>query len=118
MFTGNVGGTYQLGDPLVTVPGARATRFHLSTRKLTAHVPDTVAMLNNAACLSGAWQQDQERDIKQPGCLFMPCVSTCPTENDLLLLDGRELFLGDRSQDLCKAEVQANARNANALSRQ
>lgn len=61
----------------------------------------SAGMLSGAQCGAAAWSIDERQDVSDNGCLFLPSVTACPAEYDLLALTGDELRFGLRMANLC-----------------
>ena len=106
----DLGGDYALDTS--SVPGARGVNFHVTSRQLTAFAPDLAGAFTQAHCGAGAWTPGAQQDIAG-GCAVIGYgpLSDCPTQYDLVKLDGGRLFLGVRQNDVdaCKAADRPNA---------
>jgi len=99
-FTAEIAGPYALGKPSAKVPGATEGEFLIASRKLTPASPDAAQMLSNA-CGGLDWEAGKAKDILKDGCknLGMHPAATCKGENDLVKVDGKDLFFGQRPAD-------------------
>jgi hypothetical protein len=102
----DLGGDYTLDS--TTVPGARGVDFHVASRALTAYAPDMANAFGQAHCGAAPWTPGATQDITAAGCAVIGygALDACPTQYDLVKLDGARLFLGVRQNDVdaCKAE--------------
>jgi hypothetical protein len=98
------GGPFHVGKSSTAVAGAYEVDYDFAYRKVTPMSAQAVALLDGSGC-GASWAQDTEQDLSATGCapLGLPSVAACPTEHDLNKLDGKSLFYGDRSGDLCTA---------------
>jgi hypothetical protein len=95
-----------------SIAGAFETDFGFNRRDLTVLDQGTVDFLNTqpaGSCGDAAWAVGVVQSIQNTGCaaLGFPSQAQCPTEFDLVKVDGTTLFLGDRSTDLCQARALA-----------
>lgn len=101
----DIAGRYLLEGFQRGIPGATAARFTHDAIKMTPHTPQMVQVLSRAGCADGNWSIGKSRDVSRTGCLFIPSVSQCPAEYDVIRLDGERLFFGSRSSEgLCSPE--------------
>ncbi len=107
-------GAFDVVDASAQIAGAYETDFGEDTRTLTLRSQGLVDYLNSlpaGSCGSSTWVIDQEQSIAVTGCALFhqPSTSQCPKELDLVHIDGDDLYLGDRSGDLCVARPTALA---------
>lgn len=110
-LTVHVEGAYRLGDASKTVMGARDGEFDFGVKTVTPH-NDGTAMFLPMACGSGTYTVDMPTDIKG-GCAGLGAypVADCPTDYDIVKLDGNTLQFGLRPADnnMCSAEKRPTA---------
>jgi hypothetical protein len=111
-FTADISGPYKLGKASEKVPGATEGEFSIAKRQVTPHNDGAVQMLTQA-CGSKGWAAGKAKDITKEGCagLGMHPSATCKGESDLVKLDGKDLFFGERPADgnLCSPEKRPTA---------
>ncbi len=92
---------YQLGAAIANQDKTRAGDFIVSSRYMTAFVPDFITLFTDSQCGNGTWEIGVEQEVTQTGCAFIPSSVACPAEYDLVRLDGNQLTFGDRAGDMC-----------------
>jgi hypothetical protein len=101
----DLAGDYTLDT--TSVPDTRGVDFHVTSRALTAFVPDLAGAFGQAHCGAGPWTPGATQDITAAGCAVIGygALDACPTQYDLVKIDGARLFLGVRQNDVdaCKA---------------
>ena len=100
LFTLNAEGAYKLGKVSSVAAGVQEADFAFSKRLLTANGEAGVGLFKGMGCELKA---GEVTDVSAKGCGFIPSVAAAPVEFDLLKLEGKNLFFGDRSGDLSKA---------------
>lgn len=100
LFTLSAEGGYKLGQVSSVAAGVQETDFAFSKRLLTANGEAGVGLFKSMGCELRA---GQITDVSAKGCGFIPSVGAAPVEFDLLKLEGKNLYFGDRSGDLSKA---------------
>jgi hypothetical protein len=110
-MTVNIKGPYELGDASSDVEGARKGNFHFGERFVTPHMEAAVEMLSGA-CPGVSFVVDQATELAQ-GCanLGMYPISDCPTDYDIVKLDGNTLYFGARpaDNDMCSENKRPTA---------
>ena len=99
-----VGGEFMVETPSTAVPGAHHVRFSHAELSVQARSEQVLPVLEAARCGSVPWQQSVSQDVSTSGCLFLPSVTECPAEYDLVKVDGQRLYFGRRASDLCSPE--------------
>jgi hypothetical protein len=88
------------------VPGTKNASFYMS-RKFMTLLTNDAGTINGFGFASCNLNYGEEKDISDTGCSFLHSVSACEYENDLLSLkDNGELYMGDRSGNLCISRPQ------------
>jgi hypothetical protein len=95
----DVAGTYEIERPS-TVGDAFEARFGRSTLQITPFSEDSAAFLGASGCGTEKWHPEQSQSVAG-GCLFLPSLSDCPSEYDLVKRSGDRLYFGARSGSLC-----------------
>lgn len=110
-LTVHIEGAYRLGAASKTVMGAREGEFDFGVRTVTPH-NDGTAMFLPMACGGGTFTLDMPTDIKG-GCAGLGAypVADCPTDYDIVKLDGNTLQFGQRPADnnMCSADKRPTA---------
>jgi len=98
----DIAGRYLLEGFWRGIPGATAARFTHDAIRMTPHTRQMVQVLSRAGCADGNWSIGKARDVSKTGCLFIPSVSQCPVEYDVIRPNRERLFFGLRSSEgLC-----------------
>jgi hypothetical protein len=109
----DLGGDYGIGAPSPAVAQAHEVDFHVTTRALTAFVQNLADGFTSAHCGASTWTVGGTQDITASGCAMIGYgqLSECPTQFDILKLDGTRIFLGVRQNDVdaCKAADRPSA---------
>lgn len=103
MFRLDVGGSYVIGEPSESVPGAFEGIFMVDHRRITAMSEDAVHMFSTIGC---ALEKGRETPLVNTGCGFVPGIMQAMGEYDLVAVKSGALYFGDRSSDLTKARPQ------------
>jgi hypothetical protein len=106
-----VGGSFSV-VAASAIADAFDTDFGFNQRDITVLDPNIVFFLNTqppGSCGEAQWEEGVTQSIQNTGCdiLGFPSQADCPTELDVVKIDGTTLFLGDRSTDLCAARATA-----------
>lgn len=103
LSTATIGGAYELLENSETVEGARLADFQREILTVTAHTADMAGYFESSGCGTGTWSVDVSMDVASTGCapLGLEANTTCPTEFDLVKLEGDSLYFGDRSAGMC-----------------
>lgn len=111
-FSADISGPYKLGQPSDKVEGATEGEFLITSRKVTPQNEGAVQMLSKA-CGGTDWAVGKAKDLTKDGCpaLGMHPTATCKGENDVVKVDGKNLFFGQRPADgnLCTPEKRPTA---------
>jgi hypothetical protein len=109
-FQFRTGGTYEVGAPSDTVPGAFRTRFGEDWKHLTLLTPD--AGLAKAFGMGDCGLTvNLEADISETGCAAWRPVAVCGADHDLFALDDTGLRFGVRppDNDMCAEDKTPTA---------
>lgn len=110
-MTVTITGPYELGDASDAVEGARKGSFHFGERHVTPHMEPAAEMLG-ATCPGPSYLVGENNDLNA-GCanLGLYPISDCPTDYDLIKLDGNTLYFGARPADnnMCTPEKRPGA---------
>jgi hypothetical protein len=111
-FTADISGPYTLGKASEKVAGATEGEFLITKRTVTPHNDAAVQMITQA-CGVKDLKAGKAKDLTKEGCagLGMHPTATCKGEHDLVKLDGKNLFFGERPADgnLCTPEKRPAA---------
>lgn len=80
-------------------------RFGRNEVAITAESADMAAFLTAEGCGAEAWEVRVPQSVAD-GCLFLPPVSDCPAEYDLVRRRGDHLWFGVRQGSLCSADAR------------
>ena len=109
-MTVNIQGPYELGAAAAE-EGAREGSFHFGERQVTPHMEAAVEMLSGA-CAGTVYSVDESTDLAE-GCanLGLYPLSECPTDFDIIKLDGETLYFGARPADnnMCSEDKRPTA---------
>jgi hypothetical protein len=97
-FQFRTGGSYTVGAPSDTVPGAFRTQFNEDWKHLTLLTPDP-ALAQALGMGECNLTLNLEADISQTGCAAWQPVALCGQDHDLFALDASGLRFGVRPQD-------------------
>lgn len=105
LFDGVAEGQFELAGPWTAVPGAQAAIFRFTRRLFTVHNRALAHLLTQSKAGSKKWAPGIQQDVSHTGALFVPTLSAVSAEYDLLAFDSgpngeRDLYLGDRSQEM------------------
>lgn len=108
LSTATISGPFSLLDPVEALPGTREGDFSRETLTLVAHDASMADYFAASGCGTSTWAVEQEQDITGTGCmpLGLESSTSCPTEYDIVKLDGTNLYFGDRSNGMCNAEAR------------
>ncbi len=99
VFTTEFQGTYELqGASSSLLPGARNAVFRFSHKFLTP-LTDDAGVLAEMAMDTCGLVTNEESDISETGCSFIPSVKTCGQEYDIVKVESGKLWLGERPVD-------------------
>lgn len=112
----DVGGEYALEGHSQAVPEALAARFGRDALRVTPLAAGLVGVLTDARCGTSEWRLGQAQDTRD-GCLFLPSLSKCPAEYDLVRKQDDRLWFGQRTGDLCTPEGRPGRLDPNAVVR-
>jgi hypothetical protein len=105
LFDGVAEGQFEVDGPWTAVQGAQAAIFHFTRRLFTVHNRPLAQLLTQAKAGREEWAPGIQQDISHTGALFVPTLDQVSAEYDLLAFDTgphgeRDLYLGDRSQEM------------------
>jgi hypothetical protein len=103
LFTARVEGPYTLEQSSPAVVGATEANFGFRRQFMTAHVQPVADWFQGAHCGTETWKVGQEQETTSTGCVFLRPVASCGTDHDVVKVEGRQLFFGQRpaDNDLC-----------------
>ena len=103
LFTARFEGPYEVKAASSKVAGATEADFGFRRHFMTAHVQPVADWFQGAHCGTEAWKVGQEQETSTTGCVFLRPVASCGTDHDVIKLEGRELFFGQRpgDNDMC-----------------
>jgi hypothetical protein len=110
-LTVHIEGAYALGKES-TVTGAKEGRFDFATKTVTPHSEGAAAFLSQA-CGRGGFTANTPADLKD-GCAGLGAypISSCPSDFDLVFLEGDTLSFGARPADnnMCTPEKRPTSK--------
>ncbi len=111
LFSSRVGGPYTLEKDSELVDGATEGTFSFRDQAMTPHVQGLADAFQNAKCGSAPWKVGEEQSTAATGCLFFQPTSVCNADHDLIKVDGKQLFFGQRPADnnMCSPEKRPTA---------
>ncbi len=119
LFSVEIDGTYALLDPSEEVVEATEANFSYDSIVWTAHLDDMAEVFTGAGCGDGPWSVGVPQDVSDSGCIgFAHPVNECPTDHDIVSVEGDELFFGQRVTNMCEVEGRPTALNAYPVVRQ
>lgn len=102
LFTADIEGSYAIGAVSAIVPAAHEADFGFDTNVWTAANEQMAGVFDGAGCGSAPWEVGVPQSVADTGCIGVAhAIADCPTEFDLLSLDGDDLYFGARVTDLC-----------------
>lgn len=103
LSTATIAGAFELLEVVEALPGTRQGNFERETLTLVAHDETMAGYFEASGCGGSGWTLEQAQDISATGCapLGLESSSACPTEFDIVKLDGESLYFGDRSGGMC-----------------
>lgn len=103
-------GTFDVGKPSTTVPGAFETVFHEDVKHVTLLMtdPKLIAAFGFAGC---GLKPGVEVDVSSTGCAGWKPVAVCGEDHDLLAIDAAGLYFGVRpaDNDMCTPDKRPTA---------
>ena len=114
--TFHIDGPWVVERPSTTLPGAFEARFDFATRTVTPHVDGYIAFLQSMACGQPPYAVGTPQDVLAAGCPalgFQP-VAACPSDYDLVFVNGSTLQFGARPADnnMCTPDRRPTALGA------
>jgi hypothetical protein len=114
-----IGGDYTVGNASPDVPGARQAEFRFAHHTATPLAQPLVDLLTQNKCGSGTWAIGQTQDILAGGCapIGVYPVASCPSDSDVVKLDGARLYFGNRpaDNDMCATDKRPKALTSAAV---
>jgi hypothetical protein len=102
LFSVAIDGPYALLGPSATVAGATEGNFSFTTIVWTAHMQSMADTFTMAGCGGAPWEVEVPQDVTATGCIGVAHpIAECPTEYDVVALDGDDLYFGERITDMC-----------------
>ena len=118
LFSGKIEGPYVLGEPSEVVEGATQGTFAFATQTWTAHAEDMVNVFNQSACGNGSWAVGVPQDVSTTGCIGVAKpLTACAQEYDVVRVDGKSLYFGQRITNMCEPEGRPTALNSYAVNK-
>lgn len=110
LSTATISGPFELLDLVEGLEGTRQGNFDGASKQLVAHVQDMADYFAASGCGSSTWTVEEAQDVGATGCapLGLDSVEECPTEFDIVRLDGTNLYFGDRSNGMCDEANRTN----------
>ncbi|HII16530.1 TPA: hypothetical protein HA361_01325 [Candidatus Woesearchaeota archaeon] len=98
LFSFHAQGPYSIGSPSAEAQGASEAVFSFDKKTLTLLTSnaDAISSLGFGDC---GLALGEAKDISSAGCSFLPSVSACGQEYDLVKIEGNTLYLGARPAD-------------------
>lgn len=119
LFTARVEGPYTLRQDSATVGGATEADFGFGRHYMTAYVQPIADWFQGAGCGGQPWKLGEEQETSKTGCVFFKPVAACGTDHDVVKVEGRQLFFGQRpaDNDMCTPAKRPQALTAVAVVR-
>lgn len=96
-------GPYSLGKASAKAAGATEGDFSFTRAVFTPHNAFFVELFNKGGagqCGTQTWKADLSQDVTATGCSPMGyAIAHCPTEYDVVKVEGGQLFFGARPED-------------------
>lgn len=119
LFSVVIDGPYELLGESELVSGATEGNFSYGSIVWTAHLEDMATLFTDSGCGATPWVVGEPQDVSDTGCIgFAHPIADCPTDHDLISLEGDALFFGQRVTDMCEASGRPVALNDYAVERQ
>ena len=99
LFTARVEGPYTLVKDSEKVAGATEANFGFGRHYMTAYVQPIADWFQGARCGTQPWKLGEEQETSNTGCVFFKPVSACGLDHDVVKVDGKQLFFGQRPAD-------------------
>lgn len=110
-LTVNIKGPYELLGASSAVEGAREGNFGFGERTVTPHMEAAIEVISEA-CGGGEYAVGEATDISG-GCAGLGAYphDQCPTDHDIVKLDGNSLMFGQRPADnnMCTEDTRPTA---------
>lgn len=111
-FVVEIDGPYTLGAASAAVPGATEGDFGFASIVWTAKLQQAADLFTMSGCGAEPWAVDVPQDVGGTGCIGIAHpIAECPTDHDIVAIDGDQLFFGERVTDMCKPEGRPTALN-------
>jgi hypothetical protein len=102
LFSSAIDGPYTLGALSTIVAGATTAEFSFTKIVWTAHTQMMADTFTMSKCGSAAWQVEVPQDVTATGCIGVAQpIAQCPTEYDVVSVQGTDLYFGQRIASLC-----------------
>lgn len=103
LSTATIAGPFELADSVEGLEDTRQGNFSRSSVTLVAYDQGMADYFGASGCGTEAWTVGTSQDISTTGCapLGAEPIADCPTEFDIVKLDGDNLYFGDRSHGMC-----------------
>lgn len=103
LSTATIAGPYELLEAVEGLEGTRQGNFSGESKSLVAYDQGMADYFTASGCGTAAWTVGASQDVGATGCapLGLDAIDDCPTEFDIVKLDGDNLFFGDRSHGMC-----------------
>ena len=119
LFTARMEGDYKVLQDSERVAGATEANFQFARTYLTAYVQPVADWFQGSGCGKGAWKLGEEQETSEKGCVFIRPVGACGWDHDVVKVEGRQLFFGQRpaDNDMCTPDKRPTALGAVAVVR-
>jgi hypothetical protein len=119
LFSVAIDGPYTLGEASPVVEGATEGDFGFAKIVWTAEFEDLAELFTANGCGTEPWVVGEPQDVSDTGCIGVAHpIASCPTDHDIVALDGDALYFGERITDMCAPEGRPAALNAYSVVRQ
>lgn len=103
LSTATIAGPFELLELVEGLEGTRQGNFDGTTKTLVANDQGMADYFGMSGCGTEAWTVGTAQDVGGTGCapLGLDSIEECPTEFDIVKLEGNNLYFGDRSNGMC-----------------
>ncbi len=105
LFSSRINGPYTLLGFSKDVPAATQGNFSYTSIQFIAHTEDFAKTFTQSQCGTKPWVVGVPQEVGGTGCIGVaPKIADCPTDHDIVKIEGDKLFFGTRETDMCKPE--------------
>jgi hypothetical protein len=111
LFTARVEGAYTLVKDSGKVAGATEANFGFGRHSMTAYAQPIADWFQGSQCGTKPWKLGEEQETSGTGCVFFKPVAACGTDHDVVKVEGKQLFFGQRpaDNDMCTEDKRPTA---------